>query len=51
MSEEQFNEETEVEAHGLDSHRFSANDEARDEADDEVEAHGKQHLSKPQPTS
>ena len=45
MSEEQFNEETEVEAHGggrvSDAHRFSATDEPRDEAetDDEVEGH------------
>ncbi len=46
MSEEQFNEETEVEAHGSgkvsDVHKFSASDEPRDEADsgDDVEAHG-----------
>jgi hypothetical protein len=44
MSEEQHNEETEVEAHGIgkvDNPRFAANDEPRDEAetDDDVEGH------------
>jgi hypothetical protein len=45
MSEEQFNEETEVEGHlggkVSDTHKFSASDEPRDEAaaDDEVEGH------------
>ena len=57
MSEEQFNEETEVEGH-LGSKvsrpaRISANDEPRDEADssDEVEAHLGSKVSHPPKTS